>query len=239
MYHFTMFASMSIPVILVLSSFSLIMQRYEVKIGSTQEQPSAQEDIEAETNPNSPTSVHIVCEVRAQLGSKMVLVQSPVVLENHTDLDIEIGLDIPPVIAHPTRAKQVNPNMTRPRPLVPLATIPPHSERAPFPLSRVSTAKLRLRPVTAVNTKVPNANAVKVPRLGMPISSASASADTLVGVVPGDEPQNYGWSINIGVPGSMQAGDDVIVRCGTDFFCRVVAHRKTPNLILKVSIYFL
>jgi hypothetical protein len=210
-----------------------------VQIGSTQEQPSLTEDIEPESNNNTPTKVHIVCDVRAQYGSKAVIIQSPVILENHTNLDIEVGLDIPPVTSHPTRTKHVTPNSTRPRPLVPLATLPAHSERAPLPLSRVSTAKLRLRPVSHINTKVPGPEAIKVPPLDMPVASTDNAARTIVGVVPSDvPPQDYGWSVNVVDFWSMDAGSDAIVRCGPDFCCRVVVHRKSPNMVIKVSYYF-
>lgn len=218
----------------MLTCSSLMLHRYEVHIGSTQEQPQGEDDSTTTTNAshNTSTTVHVVCDVRAQFGSKVVIVQSPVVIENHTDMEIEVGLDIPPVMGHPTRAKQVNPNMTRPRPLVPLATLPPHSERAPIPLSRASTAKLRLRPVANVNVNVPDADSIIVPPLDLPSAS-------VVGVVPSDTPpQPYGWSVNVVDLWAMDTGSDIVVRCGTDFFCRVVAHRKTPNLVLKVSIYF-
>lgn len=210
--------------------------KYQVQIGSTQEQPSITEDVEPETNANTPTKVHIVCDVRAQYGSKAVIVQSPVVLENHTDMDIEVGLDIPPVASHPTRSKHLNPTSTRPRPLVPLATIPPHSERAPLPLSRVSTAKIRLRPVRHINTKVPGDDSVKIPPLDMPAVS-EGSSQTIVGVVPADTPeQDHDWSINVVDFWSMEAGSDTIVRCGSDYACRVYIHRKSPNLVVKVSL---
>lgn len=207
-----------------------------MQIGSTQEQPSLTEDIEPETNHNTPTRVHIVCDVRAQYGSKAVIIQSPVIIENHTNLDVEVGLDIPPVTSHPGRTKHVTPNSTRPRPLVPLATLPAHSERAPLPLSRVSTAKLRLRPVQNVNTKVPGLDTIKVPPLDMPVASSEKSNQTIVGVVPSDAtPQDYGWSVNVVDFWSMDAGSDTIVRCNPDFCCRVVVHRKSPNMVIKVS----
>lgn len=206
-----------------------------MQIGSTQEQPSLTEDIEPSTNHNTPTKVHIVCDVRAQYGSKAVIIQSPVVIENHTDLDIEVGLDIPPVSSHPSKTKHISPNSTRPRPLVPLATLPAHSERAPLPLTRASTAKLRLRPVTNVNTKVPAPESIQVPPLDMPAQNTGSNR-TIVGVVPSDlQPQEHGWSVNVVDFWSMNAGDDAIVRCGPDFSCRVVVHRKSPNMVIKVS----
>jgi hypothetical protein len=215
---------------LLRSPRDLIPLRYPVQIGSTQEQPSLEENVEPKTNHNTPTKVHVVCDVRAQYGSKVVIIQSPIVIENHTNMDLEVGLDIPPVVAHPGRAKEVNPNVTRPRPLVPLATLPPHSERAPLPLSRVSTAKLRLRPVAPkVNIKVPDESVVQIPPLDMPSSS-------VVGVVPSDvPPQEYGWSVNVIDLWDMKAGSDSVVRCGPGFCCRVVVHRKSPNLVIKVS----
>lgn len=208
---------------------------YQVQIGSTQEQPSFTEDIEPENNNNTPSRVHIVCDVRAQYGSKAVIVQSPVILENHTDMDIEVGLDIPPVASHPTRSRHLGPNSTRPRPLVPLATLPPHSERAPLPLSRVSTAKIRLRPVYHVNTKVPGPESVQIPPLDMPVVSSSDSSQSIVGVVPADVPeQEHDWSINVIDFWAMEAGSDTIVRCGPDYACRVYIHRKTPNIVVKI-----
>jgi hypothetical protein len=181
-----------------------------------------------------------VCDVRAQYGSKAVIIQSPVVIENHTSLDIEIGLDIPPVTSHPGRTKHVHPASTRPRPLVPLATLPANSERAPLPLTRISTAKLRLRPVQHVNTKVPGPDIIQVPPLDMPAGPSEHSAHTVVGVVPSDTPaQDYGWSVNVVDFWSMDVGGDTIVRCGPDFCCRVVVHRKSPNMVVKVSFVFL
>eukprot|EP01113_Clastostelium_recurvatum_P018490 TRINITY_DN217_c0_g3_i2.p1 TRINITY_DN217_c0_g3~~TRINITY_DN217_c0_g3_i2.p1 ORF type:complete len:4071 (-),score=1079.60 TRINITY_DN217_c0_g3_i2:73-12285(-) len=91
----------------------------------------------------SPQPVVLTARVRIVKGSKMVLLHSPLIFENHTPFPLDVSLDLPASTAslRPERHEEVVPNSN-----YYIAVVEPGKPCAPVPLRRVHDSKLRIRP---------------------------------------------------------------------------------------------